>query len=298
MIDALRSLAPSNLFVACDAARLDQPDEVAKVAATRQLIEKAIDWPCRLQRLYSDHNLGCSQGPIQAIDWFFSHVEEGIILEDDCIPHPDFFWFCAALLERFRTDHRIWCISGNYFQAGIKRGDSSYYFSRYANCWGWATWRSRWQHFDPALTSWPQLKASGQLSLLLPDPVERRYWSLIWERTHRYPETVSWWDYQWQYQIFCQHALSITPNVNLVRNVGFGEDASHTLADQRSDLSPELMPLGALVHPVAVIRDSRADQFLFYRNYLGGVKRSSRSSLLRVKSILLQLFEQIQCFFR
>lgn len=298
VIDALRPLAPADIFVACDAARVDEPGEVSKVAATRQLIDQAIDWPCRLRRLYSHHNLGCSQAPIQAIDWFFSHVEEGIILEDDCVPHPDFFHYCAALLEHYRTDHRIWCISGNNFQGGIRRGDGSYYFSRYANCWGWATWRSRWQYYDVALTSWPQVKASDQLTALFPDPVERRYWTLIWDRTFRHLETASWWDYQWQYQIFCQHALSITPNVNLVRNIGFGEDASHTLADPHSGLSPALVSLGDLIHPAAIVPDSLADQLLFYRNYLGGGRRSLRSSLLRMKSILLYLLEQIQYFFR
>ena len=91
VIDAIRPFAPSLLFVACDGPNPDRPGEVDKVAATRALIDNEIDWPCQISRLYSDANQGCRLGVSHAITWFFNHVEEGIILEDDCVPHPDFF---------------------------------------------------------------------------------------------------------------------------------------------------------------------------------------------------------------
>ena len=116
VIDSIRAQAPTRLFVACDGPNPDRPGEADKVAATRSVIEEEIDWSCQINRLYSDTNQGCRLGVSRAIAWFFDHVEEGIILEDDCVPHPDFFLYCTTLLERYRHDTRIWCISGNNFR--------------------------------------------------------------------------------------------------------------------------------------------------------------------------------------
>lgn len=115
--------------------------EDGKVAATRAVIETEIDWPCQIERLYSDVNQGCRLGVSRAMTCFFDQVEEGIILEDDCVPYPDFFTYCTTLLKHYRDDQRVWRISGNNFQKGQWRGDGSYYFSRYNHCWGWASWR-------------------------------------------------------------------------------------------------------------------------------------------------------------
>ncbi len=294
VIDAIRPIAPTVIFIACDGPRPDQAGESAKVEACRQLVDTAIDWPCRIEHLYSHTNQGCSLGPSIAINWFFSHVPEGIILEDDCVPHPDFFLFCTELLERYRNDWRIWCISGNNFQDGQNRGDGSYYCSRYANCWGWASWSSRWVHFDRQLDSWPQLQESGLLSSLFPDPVERRYWAIIWERTHRHLATATWWDYQWQFAMVTHNGLSITPNMNLVKNVGFGSDASHTVAEDVDHYGQSLISIGDIVHPSHLLPHTIADEYLFYRNYLGGRRQWLKVMLLQVKSLLLQCAERVQ----
>ena len=227
VIDAIRPVAPQFLYVASDGPRCEKKGEAEQIILTRQLLEQSIDWPCTIQRLYSDVNLGCRLGPITAINWFFNNVDEGIILEDDCVPHPDFFSFCATLLNRYRNDNRVWCISGNNFQNNRTRGEASYYYSRYVNCWGWASWRACWASYDPHLTSWPCLRSSSLLQSHFSDPLERRYWRLIWDRTYQCSKTATWWDYQWQYALVSNHALSISPNVNLVQNVGFGEDATH-----------------------------------------------------------------------
>jgi hypothetical protein len=294
VIDALRPLAPTHLFVACDGPRPDQPGEAAKVEACRHYLDTAIDWPCRLERLYAPTNQGCSLGPVAAINWFFCHVPEGIILEDDCVPYPDFVRFCSELLARYRQDWRIWCISGNNFQDGQRRGDGSYYFSRYANCWGWATWSSRWAHFDRQLSSWPQLQESGLLPSLFPDPVERRYWSIIWERTHRHLATATWWDYQWQFAMVTHYGLSICPAVNLVENVGFGSGASHTVGEDAAHYGQHREALGAIVHPSHLLPHTLADEYLFYRNYLGGRGQRLKVMLLQLKALLMQCAERVQ----
>ena len=273
VINALRPIAPMHLYVACDGPRPDYPDESAKVAATREVIEQEIDWPCRIQRLYSDSNQGCSVGPIRAITWFFDQVEEGIILEDDCIPHPDFFSYCTSLLERHRSDLRVWCISGNCFlssQLIQSVSQSGYYFSRYTLTWGWASWSDRWRHYDSKLKQWPSLRDSGLLQQIFEDPYEAMYWAEIFDRTYRQREVVTWWDYQWFFSALIRGALTATPVSNLVSNVGFGEGATHTL-NPATTIHPAL-PLGSLSHPDFVVRHREADIYT-YAHHFGGIRR-------------------------
>ena len=280
VIDAIRPVAPTRLFVACDGPNPERPDEAEKVAATRAVIEHEIDWPCQIERLYSDGNRGCRLGVSRAITWFFEQVEEGIILEDDCVPHPDFFPYCTTLLERYRHDTRVWCISGNNFQNGQWRGDGSYYFSRYNHCWGWASWRRCWQHYDADLSQWPALRDSGLLDTIFEDPLERHYWSGIWQRLLDTGEPDSW-AYRWTFTCLANSGLTALPNHNLVSNVGFGEDATHTTGSplqtdiKHQGIQPDILPR-------FLIRDAEADQYTFNTVFGGIALRRSRTILGRL----------------
>ena len=287
VIDAVRALQPARLFVACDGPNPERPGESQQVAATRLLIEQEIDWPCQIQRLYSDVNQGCSVGPIRAITWFFDHVEEGIILEDDCVPHPDFFSFCTTLLKRYRYDTRVWCISGNNFQDGRWRGDGSYYFSNYTHCWGWASWRRCWQHYDAKLEQWPVLRDSGLLEVAFDLPEERDYWRSIWQKSYETRHNLTWWDYQWLMTCLANRALTALPNRNLVSNVGFGPDGTHTTVVAEPTLADKA--LGALIHPTFLLRDVEADRYSFRHHFLRYTLCRNRSLLLRLKRLSARL---------
>jgi hypothetical protein len=266
VIDAIRPVAPTRLYVACDGPNPERPGEAEKVAATRAVIEHQIDWPCQIERLYSDVNQGCNVGPIRAITWFFEQVEEGIILEDDCVPHPDFFPYCTTLLERYRHDTRVWCISGNNFQNGQWRGDGSYYFSRYNHCWGWASWRRCWNHYDSDLSQWPALRESALLGTIFEDPLELNYWSGIWQRLLNTSEPDTW-DYQWTFTCLANSGLTALPNRNLVSNVGFGEDATHTTGGAINTAISEGADPNR--HPSFLLRDAVADRYT-YNHVFGG----------------------------
>ena len=283
VIDAIRPLAPSRIFVACDGPNPERPGEDEKVAASRQVIEKEIDWPCQIERLYSDVNQGCRLGVSRAIDWFFEHVDEGMILEDDCVPHPDFFPYCATLQERYRNDTRVWCISGANFQNGQCRGEGSYYFSRYNHCWGWASWRRCWQHYDAELSQWPALRDSGLLETIFEELHEREYWSAIWQRLvdEGKPDT---WDYQWPFTCLANGGLTALPNRNLVSNVGFGEDGTHTTVKAQPTKVDH--GLGILNHPSFLLRSSAADAYSFDHHFSGASKHRIRHLLHRAKAHL------------
>jgi hypothetical protein len=284
VVDAIRPVAPTRLFVACDGPNPKCPGEAEKVAATRAVIEQKIDWPCQIEVFYSDVNQGCRLGVSRAINWFFEQVEEGIILEDDCVPHPDFLSYCTTLLERYRHDTRVWCISGNNFQNGQWRGDGSYYFSRYNHCWGWASWRRCWQNYDADLSQWPALHESGLLETIFEDPLERDYWSAIWQRTHSKTVPITWWDYQWTFTCLANGGLTALPNRNLVSNVGFGDDATHTTGSLINTVISE--GIDPNQHPSFLLRNAAADRYTFDHAFGGKWYRPPLSFVRLPKRIL------------
>lgn len=264
VFEEIRRARPPALLVVADGPR----DEAEREACERtRAVTEAVDWECEVSREYAPANLGCRRRVSSGIDWAMARVEEAIILEDDCLPHPSFFRFCDAMLERYRSDARIGMVSGDNFQRGQIRGDGSYYFSRYSHVWGWATWRRAWRRYDGSLEGWPAFRDGGGLARTFEDPLEVAYWRWHLDRLRDtgQPDT---WDYQWAFTSFSHGSLSIIPNVNLVSNIGFGDDAAHTRTQNRF-ASMEVGELGEIRHPSRVARDLEADAFTFERA-LGG----------------------------
>ncbi len=254
---AIRQAQPSQLLIVADGPRHDRPGETERCAQTRQILHQ-VDWDCQVLTNFSETNLGCKHRVSSGLDWVFSQVEEAIILEDDCLPDPSFFRFCAELLDDYRDDTRVMAISGDNFQFGRRRTDDSYYFSRFNHCWGWASWRRAWQYYDVAMKSWPIVREGNWLNDLLQEPHERRYWQRIFQAV--YQNRIDTWDYQWTFACWLQHGLTILPNVNLVANIGFTAMATHAVPGSRlSNLPTTSMPF-PLKHPAFVIRDAQADR--------------------------------------
>jgi len=249
VLEAIAAVKPSKLFIFADGPRPDRPDDIPKCEAVRSLVSR-IDWECDLRTFFSDRNLGCKYGPLAGIDWLFEQVEEAIILEDDCLPHPSFFKFCEELLDRYRHDERVMMISGyNFF--GRTPGQS-YHFSYLGSTWGWATWRRAWRLNDPELTRWQQVVDSGVIENLFPDPAHIRFWHFIFDRILDGRMTDAW-DYQWQLACWCNSGYRIFPATSLVSNIGFGDDATHTFGDVPFDNSVTEMKF-PLDHPPLTVR--------------------------------------------
>ena len=264
VIDAIRPFAPDRLYVASDGPIADHADEFAKVADTRALVERMIDWDCRIERLYSDINQGCRLAVSRAITWFFQHEEEGIILEDDCVPHPDFFSYCQILLEHYRDDDRIWCISGNNFQDGQKRGDGSYYFSHYPHCWGWASWRRAWQKHDGKLASWPAVCSSAAWRQSCRFKGEQSWRRQLYDSA--YSGGLDAWSVAWMYAKEKHGGLALIASNNLVSNLGWGEDATHTHDQNDPRACMKTVPVEfPLRHAKNLVPDDRADLNYFIR---------------------------------
>lgn len=265
VLDCIRQARPVRLYVAADGPR--HPNETMRCAQTRAVVQE-VDWPCEVFTNFQDKNLNCGLAPVTAMNWFFEHESEGIILEDDCIPAPSFFPFCAELLARYRDDARVMHIGGNNFGSEAKQEPAadapSYHFSTQRNSWGWATWRRAWQLYDYHLTGFREAVAAGMLNHTFSGPLEKRYRLGKMAGVLDLPQPPDVWDYQWEYTIARHHGLYIVPAVNLVGNIGFGNDSTHTHdSDDMMGAVPARDLTFPLRHPAAVARDRRRDNRRF-----------------------------------
>lgn len=258
VFERIREATPPQLFVAGDGPRSEVPGDRKRCTRTRHVATQ-VDWTCELHTLFRETNLGCKRAVSLAIDWFFEHVEAGIILEDDCVPDQSFFRFCARLLVRYREDQRIMAISGNNFQEGSDGRHCSYYFSRYPHCWGWATWDRAWRHYDGEMALWPSIRDGAWLNTVFSSPRAVRYWTRLFDRTYR--GKIDSWAYPWTLSCWAQSGLTILPRVNLVSNIGFGADATHTARSHPAAGMPMRRMEFPLRHPLFVMRDAEADRF-------------------------------------
>ena len=195
-----------------------------------------------------------------AIDWFFTEEEEGIILEDDCLPNNDFFIFCEQMLERYRDDKRIMHISGSNYQLGSKRGAGSYYFSNYSHIWGWATWRRAWNNYDVDMNEFPNFRDRKAISSVFSNKNEQKRWLKLLEMVHQKNKNFDTWDFQWNFALWNNKGLSIIPNCNLISNIG--EEGTHF--NNPLFINQKLESLDrVIVHPCIFSPDHKADSFTF-----------------------------------
>lgn len=261
VFSAIAKAKPTKLLVVADGPRANKDGELEKVSQTREIINR-VDWECDVLTNYADENLGCKNRVSSGIDWIFQNVEEAIILEDDCLPDPTFFQFCQEMLEKYKLDQRIGIISGDNFQVGYTRNDDSYYFSKYVHIWGWATWSDRWlSSYDKDLSMWPDVKDGGWLFDILGNEQEMKVWHDIFEKM--YNNEIDTWDYQWVFANWIEGRVNVIPNVNLISNIGFGADATHTVRDSHLANMPVERMKFPIKHPLGVFRNLQADTRYF-----------------------------------
>jgi hypothetical protein len=259
VFEAVRQARPRRLLLVADGARTGRAGEAERCEQVRGIVTK-VDWPCELETAFSAENLGCRRRISSGIDWVFQRAEAAILLEDDCLPHPDFFRFCEAMLARYRDDDRVMMVSGTNYLLDRLRIPEGYCFSRYFAIWGWATWRRAWAKYDATMARWPQLRDAGQLRALYRQPYVRDHVTRMFDKVHR--GEADTWDVQWFFTCLFGGGLSIVPRRNLISNIGL--DGTHTSADRSNHQFP-VFPLdpGELVGPAHVHPDVRYDDPFF-----------------------------------
>jgi tetratricopeptide (TPR) repeat protein/predicted O-methyltransferase YrrM len=278
VFEAIRQAKPPKLLVIADGPRADRPEEAEKCTAARAIINR-VDWDCEVLTNYSDINLGCRKRVSSGLNWVFDLVEEAIILEDDCLPHPTFFRFCEELLERYRHNEQIMVISGDNFQFGRKRTEYSYYFSRYNHIWGWASWRRAWRLYALEMKRWPEVRDGNWLIDILQDAPAVAHWSTIFQSSYTGIDT---WDFAWTFACWIHNGLSILPNVNLVSNMGFDSEATHTKGESKLANMPAEEMSFPLQHPPFMIRDTQADDFTEKTIFSGSFSKPAKMQTIDI----------------
>lgn len=254
VFSCVREARPDQVFIAVDGPR-DGNEEEKRLVEENQAFTEKVDWPCQIHTLFREKNLGCGRAVSEAISWFFSNVESGIILEDDCVPDPSFFQFASELLHRYADDDRVMMINGATYQ---EHPEHSYYFSKFDQVWGWASWRRAWATYDFKMSSWPG-NATVKRRLKELRPLTQRNFTRAWARIQA--GEVDTWDYQWGYAIWANDGVIVTPSRNLISNIGFDKRATHTNTGDDGRAERVLEPLEfPLRHPEKVEIDSVLDR--------------------------------------
>jgi hypothetical protein len=267
VFQAIRKARPSRLYVAADGPRADRPGEKERCDEVRKIATNA-DWPCEVRIFFRDTNIGCGEQVSAAISWFFEHEEEGIILEDDCVPSVSFFQFCAELLDRYRHDSRVMAIGGNNLEPPhLREREYSYTFSRLTYVWGWATWRRAWKLHDYKMPLFAEVDKKRYLSPGYSSIYERDLFQYVFGKMYTgddpAPSRRNIWDYQWQFACKIHSGLVIVPAVNLVSNIGFGELATNVFGKEIGrNLKCEEIEL-PLVHPEFIMVEGRREKRTF-----------------------------------
>ena len=226
VVERLRLIKPRKVFVAADGPKEGRLEDQALCEQTRAAVLAAIDWDCEVKTLFRDANLGCRKAVSSAISWFFSEVEAGIILEEDCYPSESFFPFCSHMLEQYKDDSRIGEISGHNSLGTWTGMGTGYHFSKTGSCWGWASWRRAWENFDINMTVWPEVRDKELLLDKIKLYDEAVYYTATFNSV--FEGRIDSWAYIWNMYKILNSYLCIVPSVNLIRNIGFGEIGTHT----------------------------------------------------------------------
>ncbi len=267
VFERIREIKPLTLYIAADGPRSE--NEKALCDQTRQVVEK-VDWDCEVKTLFRQENLGLKKAVAGALDWFFENEEQGIVLEDDCIACDSFFCFCEEMLEKYKDNDKVMHIGGiNFILDKNIKYDTSYYFSNIPASWGWASWRSSWKKFDINMDEYKDFVENKIIQKNFPKLYYQSKWLDLLNNT--YLGNYDSWAYIWTYTIFKNNGLTILPKNNLVRNIGFGDDATHTIDDSSKWSNMEVADLKNIVHLEKLHLDKRLEK-LVLREYFNGFK--------------------------
>ncbi len=247
------------IHISVDGPLKNKPEDVQKVAAVRNYVESLRNRH-NLRVLLHEDNLGCKQGVIRGINWFFENSESGIILEDDCIPDNSFFSFCDTLLKKYATYDKVMHIGGSTAVSSSRLKYPNYYFSKLPPIWGWATWRRAWKLMDADMNNYEPILGSTYWEKVIPDEKVRRFYHGLFESVKQ--GEVDTWDYQWTYAVM-KHGLAAVPYRNLISNIGFDNDATHTKSANSRFANLPTSSIGMPRHPLIIKRNVSQDMKVF-----------------------------------
>jgi hypothetical protein len=282
--ESIKKYQPTTLYIAADGPRAEKSGEFELCERTRNSVLKAIDWDCDVKTLFRDENLGCTKAVAGAISWFFSTEEYGIIIEDDCLIHPDFYRLCETLLPLYKMEEKIMSITAQNHTPDLKHADKLV-FSNVPWVWGWASWRRAWNKMDMQMTQWPPYK----FKYLIKDYgfLCGCYMFHSWNKCYSNLSKCNSWATRWNFSVLVNKGLCLSSNVNLSKNIGIECGGVHY---EKGDIDPyKHIPFGAVRFPVKIPevielskKKMRAERKEFFRIRMIGLKKKLRSIINKI----------------
>jgi hypothetical protein len=273
-LKSIKKASPKQLFISSDGARKSKQEEKRIIEQLRKDVLSKIDWDCEVKTNFRKKNGGCRIAIPDAITWFFKHVEQGIILEDDCVPNQSFYPFCEAMLEKYKDNEKISMITGTSNLFNDVKKDNNYYFSKFYSVWGWATWKRSWKNFDLKMKKWNEHKKNNTLAHIFNNKDVIKSYKLIFNKASK----IDTWAYPWAYSCLFKNTLSITPTKNLVSNIG--EEGVHY---QKSEFKNPLIKrktqkinIKNTKHPKKICQNNLLDNITFKN--IGFIKKNNNNN--------------------
>lgn len=256
VFEAIAQVRPPKLLVVADGPRASRSGEAALCDQTRSIIDR-VNWPCEILTNFAETNMGCKARVASGLDWIFEQVEEAIILEDDCLPHPDFFKFCEQMLDRYRDNPNVMMISGTNHFTEAEHFPASYGFSVHTNIWGWATWRRAWLGYDVTLREYSDKNPIWMEKFRNRFDCAPYAYKMLRDIQRVKDGLIDTWDYQWTFHCIKHDGLAIVPRTNLIQNIGVVGAHSEELSQNHFR---EVSPIGfPLAHPQQLILARKYD---------------------------------------
>ncbi|MBY7886548.1 glycosyltransferase [Vibrio fluvialis] len=199
----------TDLIIYADAARDDK--DAVKVQSVRDVISNVKGFKSVTLHL-REQNIGLARNIIEGVSNVVQQYGRVIVLEDDIVTSPAFLGFMNAALEKYKTEPKVWHISGWNYPIEYQEN----FLWRTMNCWGWATWRDRWVEFDrnpsKIINSWDD-SSINRFNL----DGTHDFWSQIKDNHNGKLNT---WAIFWYATIFINNGLCLNPGKTLVHNIG------------------------------------------------------------------------------
>ncbi len=263
ILEVIQKIKPKRLYISCDIYEGTKSDDITKNKTVIDFINSYTLNDCEIIKKINTSNLGCGQGPKEAIDWFFSHEKMGIIVEDDCLPDLSFFEYCKSMLYQYQTNNKIMAVTGNNYLLNQIQISDSYYFTKYPNIWGWATWKRSWDKLDWKMNDYVSFLKKDTLKKYTNSDEEYKFWKHLFDNLYNDPEAHKYWDYQWLYSIWNNDGFGIAPDINLVKNIGFDTEATHTTNKPNWYDTVKNGSFTLQSHPKSIEINQSADDFQF-----------------------------------
>ena len=213
----------SNLYVFIDGPRKGHVGEDEKVKKVVAVAESATGFKS-VGIKASEANKGLAKSVTGAASELLDLYGKVIVVEDDLFVSPSFLTYMNTMLDAYEKDSRIMQITG--YGAKIRhpnRYGCDYYLTRRTHSWSWATWKDRWETVDWEVRDYDELAASKKRQKAFNDYGSDLFGMLRGWKTG----ANNSWFIRFCYSMHKQGRFAIAPIRSLVRNDGFGVDATN-----------------------------------------------------------------------